>query len=179
MRPFTHEQLDTLTGAATKILERGSGEVTEREPLGGGVAELLVGVVRDPAHGFVLTIAAGGVMTEILQDSTSLLLPVTADDVTKALDRLRIAPILRGYRGKAAADSASIVGAVLAVQAYVTAHAAVLEEIEINPLICGPQGAIAADALIRIGETSTPSGPTGVARCLKSPWTGPRPMRLT
>ncbi|SLN52593.1 hypothetical protein PEL8287_02772 [Roseovarius litorisediminis] len=122
--------------------------------IGGGVAELLVGVVCDPAHGFVLTLAAGGVLTEILQDSTSLLLPVTAEDVSKALDRLRIAPILRGYRGKPEADRASVIGAVMAVQSYVTAHAAVLQEIEINPLICGPQGAIAADALIRIGETS-------------------------
>ena len=122
------------------------------EMISGGVAELLVGVLRDPAHGFVLTLAAGGTLTEILQDSVSLLLPVTGPEVHAALQGLRIAPLLAGYRGKPAADSPAIVNAVLAVQAYVTANAAQLEEVEINPLICTPNRAVAADALIRIGE---------------------------
>ncbi len=119
-----------------------------------GLAELLVGVVRDPAHGFVLTLAAGGTLTEILADSASLLLPVTADDILAALGRLRIAPLLDGYRGKPAADHQAIVNAVLAVQAYVTAHASCLTEVEINPLICTAGRAVAADALIRTGENT-------------------------
>ncbi|MEO3416351.1 acetate--CoA ligase family protein [Roseovarius sp. CAU 1744] len=122
------------------------------EMIEGGVAELLIGVIRDPAHGFVLTLAAGGTLTEIMQDSASLLLPVTRTEITKALLSLRIAPLLRGYRGKPPADIPSIVSAVLGVQAYVTAHAAHLDEVEINPLICTPARAVAADALIRIGD---------------------------
>lgn len=120
------------------------------EMVTGGVAELLIGVVRDPAHGFVLTLAAGGVLTELMQDSTSLLLPVTEDDVTAALRQLRIAPMLRGHRGQPGADMAAIIAAVMAVQAYVTAHATTLQEVEINPLICTPDRAVVADALIRI-----------------------------
>jgi len=119
--------------------------------IGGGLAELLLGVRRDPAHGFVLTLAAGGTLTEVMEDSASLLLPVTGAEVAAALDGLRIAPLLRGYRGKPAADTAAIIRAAMAVQDYVTAHAQTLEEVEINPLICTPDGAIAADALIRIG----------------------------
>jgi len=118
----------------------------------GAVAELLVGVTRDPAHGYVLTLAAGGVLTEVLRDSVSLLLPVTEDEIVAALDALRIAPVLRGYRGRPAADRAAIRRAVLAVQDYVTAHAGAVEDVEINPLICTATGAVAADALIRIGE---------------------------
>ncbi len=122
------------------------------EMITGGVAELLIGVVKDPAHGFVLTIAAGGVMTELMQDSVSLLLPVREEEVVAALGRLRIAALLRGYRGKPAADMAAIAKAVMAVQAYVTDHAATLQEVEINPLICTPDRAVAADALIRIAK---------------------------
>ncbi|MDF1669645.1 MAG: acetate--CoA ligase family protein [Roseovarius sp.] len=122
------------------------------EMITGGVAEMLVGVVRDPAHGFVLTLAAGGVLTELLRDSVSLLLPTRAEDIDAALDTLRIAPMLRGYRGKPAAERGAIVNAVLSVQSYVTAHAAHLEEVEINPLICTPTRAVAADALIRTGD---------------------------
>jgi acyl-CoA synthetase (NDP forming) len=123
------------------------------EMISGGVAELLVGVVRDPAHGFVLTLAAGGTLTEIMQDSASLILPVTRDEVEHALKSLRIAPLLDGYRGAPPAEMGAIADAVLAVQDYVTANAAQLQEVEINPLICTPTRAIAVDALLRTGET--------------------------
>ncbi|WP_138932981.1 acetate--CoA ligase family protein [Roseovarius arcticus] len=122
------------------------------EMITGGVAELLIGVVRDPAHGFVLTLAAGGVMTEILRDSVSLILPVTACDVDEALDSLRIAPLLAGYRGQPGADRGAIARAVMAVQDYVIENAQTLQEVEINPLICTPTRAVAADALITTGE---------------------------
>ncbi|MDX8346848.1 acetate--CoA ligase family protein [Cognatiyoonia sp. IB215446] len=116
------------------------------EMVKGAVAELLIGVVSDPAHGYVLTLAAGGVMTELMDDRVSLLLPVDAPMVRSALDRLRVFPVLQGYRGKPGADIAAIIDAVMAVQAYVTAHRP--QEVEVNPLICREDGAIAADALI-------------------------------
>jgi acyl-CoA synthetase (NDP forming) len=119
------------------------------EMVTGGVAELLVGVVRDPAHGFVLTLGAGGVLTELLRDTVSLLLPVTEAEVATAIACLRIAPLLGGHRGKPAADLGAAVRAVMAVQACVVAHAGRLEEVEVNPLICTPTHAVAADALIR------------------------------
>jgi len=112
--------------------------------------ELLVGIVLDPAHGYVLTIAAGGTLTEILNDSTSLILPVQRQDILDALARLRIAPLLDGYRGAIPVNKDAIVDAVCAVQSYVVAETPF--EIEINPLMCGPERAIAADALITTGE---------------------------
>ena len=100
----------------------------------------------------MLTLGAGGTLTEIMADTTRLLLPVTAEEVDAALDGLRIAPLLRGYRGAKPADREAIVGAVLAVQDYVIANAHRLEEVEINPLICTPDRAVAVDALVTIGE---------------------------
>ncbi len=113
------------------------------------VAELLIGVVRDPAHGFVLTLGAGGVLAEILRDTVSLLVPAGRDAVRAALFRLRCARLLKGWRGGPAADAEAICDAVEAVQAYVVANAESLSEVEINPLICTPTGAVAVDALIR------------------------------
>ncbi|MEO1637675.1 MAG: acetate--CoA ligase family protein [Pseudomonadota bacterium] len=112
--------------------------------------ELLLGVVLDPAHGYVLTLGAGGTLTEIMNDSTSLLLPVTDDDIRSALDRLAIAPLLHGYRGSSSVDAGAIVATVLSLQDYVQADHPF--EVEINPLMCGPDGATAADALITTGE---------------------------
>lgn len=119
------------------------------EMVTGAVAELLVGVVKDPAHGFVLTLAAGGTLTEVLEDSTSLLIPASDAAIHAALDRLKVAKLLAGYRGQPAADRAAILRAVHSVQDYVQADPVGLEEIEINPLLCTAKEAVAADALMR------------------------------
>ncbi|SLN10487.1 hypothetical protein TRL7639_00007 [Falsiruegeria litorea R37] len=127
----------------------GTDTVLVEEMADGAVVELLIGVTRDPAHGFVMTVGAGGVLTEVLRDTVSLLVPSTQNQVKQALNRLKCAPLLHGYRGKPAADLDAIVAAVNAVQAYVLANADTLAEVEINPLICTAEGAVAVDALIR------------------------------
>lgn len=119
------------------------------EMLTGGVAELLIGVVKDPAHGFVLTLGAGGTLTEVLNDTTSMLIPATRDDIDAGLQSLKSAKLLNGFRGAPAADMQAILDAIAAIQNYVLANADGLEEVEVNPLICTPTDAIAADALIR------------------------------
>ncbi|WP_282171084.1 acetate--CoA ligase family protein [Ruegeria atlantica] len=137
---------DAVAEVAAEI---GTEEVLIEEMAVGGVAELLVGVTRDPAHGFVLTLGAGGVLTEILRDTVSLLIPSSRDEVKEALGNLNCAPLLAGYRGKPAAEIEAILDTVDAVQAYVIANATHVSEVEINPLICTPDRAIAVDALIR------------------------------
>lgn len=116
-----------------------------------GVCELLVGVVRDPAHGYVLTIAAGGVMTEILQDRASLLIPATRSQVEEKLLSLKVAPLLAGFRGRPVANVNAILDAIMALQEFVKKHPVI--EAEINPLICTQDHAIACDALIKIGQS--------------------------
>ena len=88
--------MDDVAKAAAQI---GTTEVLIEEMVDNAVAELLIGVTRDPAHGLVLTIGAGGVLTELLRDTQSLLLPVTKDDVSRILNQLACAPLLHGYRG--------------------------------------------------------------------------------
>ncbi|KIC06458.1 hypothetical protein RA19_25400, partial [Leisingera sp. ANG-M1] len=104
---------------------------------------------KDPAHGFVMTLAAGGTLTELMEDSASFLLPASDAEVETALNSLRMAKLLGGYRGAPAADREAILRAIRAVEAYVMENALGLEEIEINPLLCTPSDAVAADALMR------------------------------
>ena len=120
------------------------------EMVTGTLAELLVGVVHDPAHGLVLTLAAGGILTELLGDSVSFVLPVTGAEIRDGLQRLRYARVLNGYRGAPPVDIDALAEAVLSVQSF--AMATPVAEIEINPLLCGADFAIAADALIRCGD---------------------------
>ncbi|MFQ5437855.1 MAG: acetate--CoA ligase family protein [Paracoccaceae bacterium] len=119
------------------------------EMVKGGVAELLVGVVRDAAHGYVLTIAAGGTLAELMDDRRSLLIPARRRDVVEALEQLRFGLLLAGFRGRPAADSAAVVDAVMALQDIVVTRTTGLGEFEINPLICCPDRAVAADVLLR------------------------------
>ncbi|MEL6211544.1 MAG: acetate--CoA ligase family protein, partial [Pseudomonadota bacterium] len=135
--------------AAAAAQAVGTRTVLIEEMIEGAVAELLIGVIRDPAHGFVLTLGAGGVLTELMRDTVSLLLPVAPQDIRDALGQLRVAPLLAGYRGQPAASEDAVVAAVLALQDYVSAHRDVVQEVEVNPLLCTPTRAVAVDALLR------------------------------
>ena len=115
------------------------------------VAELLVGLARDPQLGLLLTIGSGGTLVELLADSVSLLLPVSEGEVRDALAKLRLAPLLDGHRNQQAADKDAAVAAILAIARFAIEHRHVLEEVDVNPLGVGPKGrgAVALDALIR------------------------------
>src|SRR3954469_2766701 len=119
------------------------------EMVDGTVLELIVGVHRDDSFGLALTIGAGGVLTELVGDTVTLLLPSGPEDVRAALRSLRVWPLLAGYRGPGA-DVESVVAAVVSVLAYAEAHADRLVEMEVNPLLVRTDGAVAVDALIRL-----------------------------
>ena len=120
------------------------------------VVELLVGVTRDAQFGLSLTIGAGGALVELLADSRTLLFPVTEAAIGDALDGLKAAALLAGYRGGPPGDRRAAVNAAMAIAAYAEAHAERLEELDVNPLMVLPQGqgAVAADALIRLRQES-------------------------
>jgi acetyl-CoA synthetase len=116
------------------------------------VAEIIVGVQRDAQFGFSLTLGAGGVLVELLQDVQTLLFPVARADVQSALQALKAWPLLAGFRGKSAGDVEALVDAVLAIAAYAQANAHRLLELDVNPVLVMPegQGVLAVDALIRL-----------------------------
>jgi acyl-CoA synthetase (NDP forming) len=142
--------------AAAPLLERFGGVLVEQQA--GGV-ELLVAVDPDPVFGPVLTIGSGGVLTEMLGDVAQLVLPVTDTDLVEALDGLRVGRLLRGYRGAAAADLNAVVGSVQALVGVVAAG--VVTSVEVNPLLAGPHGAFAVDALVSVPELVCEPEPTG------------------
>ena len=113
------------------------------------IVELLIGIVHDPAHGMLLTIGAGGILTEILSDTSSLLLPSSEDDVLECFNQLKISKIAKGYRGFSGVDVNQIVDAIMKIQEFVLDNRDKVFEIEINPLLVTSSEVIVADALIR------------------------------
>jgi len=115
------------------------------------VAELIIGVTRSDVFGPVLVIGAGGILVELYQDTTCLLLPVHEDDVRAAIPGLKIAKLLDGFRGGPKGDIDALVEAIMAVARYAQENRDTLTELDINPLFVLPegQGVVAVDALIR------------------------------
>jgi acyl-CoA synthetase (NDP forming) len=136
--------LATLVGQAD--MPGADGYLAE-EMVTGAVAELLLGLRRDPVYGATLTLGFGGVTAELLADTVTLILPVTAAEVADSLRRLTLWPLLDGYRGRPRADVAAVIRAALALQDMLETDR-MLDEIEINPLMVGTDFAVAADAVI-------------------------------
>ena len=118
------------------------------EMITGTLAELLLGLRRDPVYGVTLTLGFGGVTAELLADTVTLVLPVTEAEVLAAFGRLRLWPLLDGYRGRPKADLGAVADIAMCLSALMLADES-LEEIEINPVMVREQGAVAVDVLIR------------------------------
>jgi acyl-CoA synthetase (NDP forming) len=118
------------------------------EMVTGAVAEVLIGLRRDPVYGVTLTLGMGGVTAEVLADTVTLVLPVTEGEVLAAMKSLRLWPLLDGYRGRPRADIAAVTEIAVRLGALMLADAS-LEEIEINPVMVRATGAVAVDALVR------------------------------
>ncbi|MBV8440278.1 MAG: acetate--CoA ligase family protein, partial [Hyphomicrobiales bacterium] len=120
----------------------------------GALAELIVGVTRDALFGLALTVGAGGVLADLIDDHATLLLPASREEVEAALRSLKIARLLDGYRGAARGDWSALFSSVEAIARYTEAHHHTLIELDVNPLLvfAAGSGAVAVDALIRLSE---------------------------
>ncbi len=114
------------------------------------VHELLVGVRADPQFGLTMVVASGGILVDLYKDSRTILLPTDADTVKQALSRLRCYPLLRGFRGRAPCDIDKLVDTIIQVAEFAESKSAELVEMDVNPLMVLPAGAIVGDALIRV-----------------------------
>ena len=110
--------------------------------------ELALGLVRDPALGPLVIISAGGILIEIFAERVVLLAPVTRPAAVAAIQRLRLAPVLSGARGQPPADLDAIAAAIEALSRLACDLGDALDALDLNPLICGPDGALAVDALL-------------------------------
>lgn len=119
-------------------------------PMQQGVAELLVGATRDPVFGPVLTVALGGIMTEIYRDTAHALLPVTHSEAVQLLRSLKAFALLDGFRGRPRADVDAVAQAMVAVGHAFLAGQPTLDQIEINPLLVrqAGSGVVMLDALL-------------------------------
>ena len=142
---------EMLEQACHDLFKIGSSLLIEKM-IKDSVCELIIGVDYDPTFGKYIIIGGGGIFVEILKDSALMLLPVTREDVLVAISKLKVYPLLEGYRGNSKGDIESVVDSVISIIALVRENDVL--ELDINPLIVlkEKKGVVAADALIRLNS---------------------------
>jgi acyl-CoA synthetase (NDP forming) len=119
--------------------------VTAMAPRG---VEIALGIVRDEQFGPLVMVGAGGVLVELLNERVFVLPPVDHERALRMLTRLQLWRLLQGIRGGPAADVDAVADAVVALSRLADDLGAVLDAIDVNPLIAGPGGCVAVDALV-------------------------------
>jgi len=130
------------------------------EPMARRGVEMIIGAVRDPTFGPVVTVGAGGTATELFGDIAHRLAPVDEAEAAAMVGELRSAPLLRGFRGAVPADLPALARLVALVSRLAAEGRDAVLEIELNPVIVHPagQGCTVADALLVLQPAGSTEG---------------------
>ena len=142
-----------VISAAGELLSTG-GEVLIEQMVEDTIAEVIVGVHRDSHVGLVLLLGSGGELAELVEDRALLMVPATRSEIVSAVEELKVAALIDGFRGRRSGDRAALVDLVLAIQRFALDYADSLMELDVNPVIVRPKGggAVAVDVLMRMVE---------------------------
>ncbi|MGC8470948.1 MAG: acetate--CoA ligase family protein [Acidimicrobiales bacterium] len=124
------------------------GPVVSVQQMAGRGVEIALGVVEDADFGPLVVVAAGGTLVELLADRQIALAPLDHWRARRLVEQLRCSPLLRGFRGSDPVDEDALVGAVVALSALARDLEGSLGALDVNPLVVGPRGCVAVDALV-------------------------------
>jgi acetate---CoA ligase (ADP-forming) len=119
-------------------------QVQAQAPAG---TEMLLGMTNDAQFGPMVTVGLGGIFTEILGDALTFQPPIGATEARRLLERLKGNRLLHGYRGRAPADLGALAAALERFSMLCATIGPLFSAIDVNPVIAGPAGAVAVDAL--------------------------------
>lgn len=122
--------------------------------------EMLFGLIRDPHFGPLVLVGAGGVLAELLDDVAYAIPPFDAAEARRLLARLGVRRLLAGTRGRPATDIEALAEAFARFSVLAATLGDLLAAFDVNPVIAGPRGAFAADALV----APRPGGPHRTGR---------------
>lgn len=138
--------------AAYEDLSARLGPEVTVHPMVSGDVELALGLVRDPMVGPLVVLAVGGVLVEVVHERAVALPPLSPDQADDLISRLPVVEtLLAGVRGRPACDRDAVRDALVAVARLGHELGDVLAAVDVNPILCSPNGAIAVDALIVSG----------------------------
>ncbi len=151
----SHEVVEACRAMAADLPKRSPDAVLEgfeiQAMMSGGI-EMILGMTRDQAVGPVLLVGVGGVWAEIVREVVLAVPPVDHADCLALLRRLRVAPLLQGFRGGPPADVGALADLMATFSRFVVQRQDELQEMDLNPVVVLPEGkgAFALDALVRV-----------------------------
>ncbi|GAB4325489.1 MAG: acetate--CoA ligase family protein [Dehalococcoidia bacterium] len=113
--------------------------------------EVIVGMTTDPQFGPVMMFGLGGIMVEVLKDVSFRLVPLERKDAEDMIMEIKGRPVLEGVRGQPPANIEALVDLIVQVSRFVEANPDI-RELDLNPVLASPSGAIAVDARIVVAE---------------------------
>ncbi|GAB6193054.1 acetate--CoA ligase family protein [Desulfocastanea catecholica] len=155
--------VDQVREAAQGILESAGKDLEGYliQPMLNGKREFVAGLMRDPMFGPIVMFGLGGVFTEVLDDVVFRAVPIDEIEAETMLDEIKASQLLGEYRGEQAADRKALVNCLLALSKLAVERPDVAE-VDINPLLVGPDGQVSAvDGLVVLQE-ETPKIPRPV-----------------
>jgi hypothetical protein len=121
------------------------------QPMAPSGVELIVGARRDAVFGPAVLVGLGGTLAELLDDVAVAIAPIRAERARGLIDRLHGAAILHGVRGQPGVDVDAVARLLVALGDLLAAREDILE-VDLNPVIASPDGAIAVDALVVVAD---------------------------
>ncbi|HNB26469.1 MAG TPA: acetate--CoA ligase family protein, partial [Alphaproteobacteria bacterium] len=143
-----------LRAAYRDLAERLGPRALVTEMVGKGV-ELALGGLHDAQFGMLLMLGAGGILIEMMADRAFALAPIGEDEAQRKLDGLRLRRLLDGVRGQPPVHLPSVVATIARFSALLADLDGLIAEVDVNPLIAGPKGCVAVDALIVPKKTNS------------------------
>lgn len=113
--------------------------------------EVIIGTTTDPQFGPVLAFGLGGIMVEVLKDVAFRIVPLEKRDANQIVREIKGYPVLEGIRGQSPADIDALEEMILQVSAFAEQHPEIAE-LDLNPVLAYPDGAIAVDARVVLAE---------------------------
>jgi acyl-CoA synthetase (NDP forming) len=134
----------------------GAGVLVQKQV--GEPVELVAGIAHDPQFGSVVLLGLGGVQTDLLGDRALRLVPLTDLDAGRMWRDLRAAPLLTGYRGAPPVDTAALEDLLLRL-GRLAEDFPEIAELDLNPLLAGPDRVLAVDAKLRLAPVGAEPDP--------------------
>ena len=123
-----------------------------QEMLPSDAVEVILGVLRDPDFGPVVVFGSGGVMVELLDDSSLRLPPLSRAEALAMIGETRGARLLQGFRGRALADVDGLIDALVRLSQLAVDVGDLIAALDVNPLMVLPRGVCAVDVLVEVGS---------------------------
>jgi acyl-CoA synthetase (NDP forming) len=146
---------DAVMANARRAAPEGSLAGVLVQPMVSAGVEVMIGGRIDPQFGPLVVVGLGGVLVEVLEDTSVALAPVGVAEARGMLDSLKGRALLAGFRGSEAVDVGRLAETVARVSEFLADHSATVAELDVNPFICAGEKIVAVDALIvRVGPSA-------------------------